>query len=100
MIIDSQIINLYRRSSYPAGASWVGAVDMSGNVWEWTSSEFFGYPYDPTDGREITDITSAIFPVLRGGSFGNDSLSVRAAFRNGSDADVAFINVGFRCARS
>jgi hypothetical protein len=24
--------------SYPAGASWVGAVNMGGNVWEWTDS--------------------------------------------------------------
>lgn len=28
-----------RVGEYPAGASWVGAVDLAGNVWEWTFTE-------------------------------------------------------------
>ena len=30
--------------SFPEGATPAGALDMTGNVWEWTSSPFTGYP--------------------------------------------------------
>ena len=57
--------------SYPNGTSWVGALDMSGNVWEWSSSVFGSYPYDANDGRE--DINSTDDRALRGGTwYGND----------------------------
>ncbi|MCA9912562.1 MAG: SUMF1/EgtB/PvdO family nonheme iron enzyme, partial [Anaerolineae bacterium] len=39
--------------SKPEGASWVGALDLSGNVGEWTLSQFASYPYVANDGREV-----------------------------------------------
>ena len=49
---------------YPDGASPCGALDMAGNVWEWTSSVYKPYPYAPNDGRE--DPGSRAARVLRG----------------------------------
>jgi formylglycine-generating enzyme required for sulfatase activity len=65
---------------YPDGASPYGCLDMAGNVWEWTSSKYQNYPYDPNDGRE--DPEGDARRVLRGGSFIYDRQYVRCAFRD------------------
>jgi formylglycine-generating enzyme required for sulfatase activity len=83
--------------SKPGGASWVGAYDMSGNVWEWVSTISAPYPYDPADGREDPADTDS-YRVLRGGAF--DSPDLRAADRDSFSPDQVYYNIGFRCARS
>jgi formylglycine-generating enzyme required for sulfatase activity len=87
--------------SIPAGASWVGALDMSGNVWEWTSSLHEPYPYDASDGREgDTGNRSDVRRVLRGGSFYGSGTNLRGAIRLGRYPYLEDDNFGFRCARS
>ncbi len=80
--------------SYPKGASPYGVLDMSGNVWEWTSSLWKGYPYDPADGRE--DAHDEGSRIVRGGSFFNHDGFVRCACRDG-DVDPSD-DVGLRVA--
>jgi formylglycine-generating enzyme required for sulfatase activity len=65
--------------SFPDGASWCGALDMAGNVWEWTRSLYEVYPYEPDDGRE--DLEAGGRHVVRGGSFSFPVSNVRCAAR-------------------
>lgn len=80
------------------GVSWVGAYDLSGNVWEWTSSLYKPYPYDATDGREDQSNRSDL-RVLRGGSW-YLNIDVRGADRNGFAPGSVLGNWGVRCVRS
>jgi formylglycine-generating enzyme required for sulfatase activity len=66
--------------SFPDGASWCGALDLVGNVWEWTRSLYKDYPYDSGDGRE--NLESDARRVLRGGAFDVSEYSGRCAYRN------------------
>ncbi|RLC83263.1 MAG: hypothetical protein DRI79_14135, partial [Chloroflexi bacterium] len=72
----------------PRGDSPYGCADMAGNVWEWTRSLWgegwerpdFGYPYDPTDGRE--DLKAKGRRVVRGGSWYDYLWFARCAYRD------------------
>jgi formylglycine-generating enzyme len=80
--------------NYPDGASPCGALDMAGNVWEWTGSIFESYPYAPADGRE--DPGNRETRVLRGGSFWSGALYVRCACRGRLNPDNRSDVSGFR----
>jgi formylglycine-generating enzyme required for sulfatase activity len=79
---------------FPGGISPYGALDMSGNVWEWCQSLYKDYPYDRNDGREKLDDNGG--RVLRGGAFYYLVGNVRCASRNWIDPDLWLDNVGFR----
>ncbi|HUN07783.1 MAG TPA: formylglycine-generating enzyme family protein [Aggregatilineales bacterium] len=86
-----QTANVSRNES---GASWVGAFHMSGNLWEWTSTFYQDYPYDPADGRE----SQGRLKVIRGGSWGDGDSIVRSAYRGRAAPDYRDDYTGFRCA--
>jgi formylglycine-generating enzyme required for sulfatase activity len=85
--------------SYAGGASPYGALDMAGNVWEWTSSLYRPYPYDPADGRE--DPAARGPRVNRGGSWYYQAWHVRTTYRATADHIYRRIgDLGFRCVSS
>ncbi|MBN8592064.1 MAG: formylglycine-generating enzyme family protein [Anaerolineae bacterium] len=87
--------------SRPEGRSWVGAVDLGGNVWEWVNSRHDPYPYVPDDGREAEiDRTSDDFRVIRGGSYLIEySELLSLPYRGRMKPDAFDVDNGFRCAR-
>jgi formylglycine-generating enzyme required for sulfatase activity len=78
----------------PQGDSPYGCADMAGNVWEWTSSLYKPYRYDPHDGRENPHADGS--RVLRGGSFRYYRRSARCASRGGGGPDGLDGYLGFR----
>jgi formylglycine-generating enzyme required for sulfatase activity len=80
------------------GASACGALDLAGNVWEWTASLHRAYPYDAGDGREDPRLPGR--RVLRGGSFRTTAAqSLQAAFRSLSQPTRRRDHIGFRPVR-
>lgn len=87
--------------SYPAGAAPCGALQMLGDVWEWTSSGFEGHP--GFCGFPYEEYSRVFFGgdyrVLRGGSWATDALTIRTTFRNWDHPIRRQIFSGFRTAR-
>ena len=75
--------------SYPLGAAASGALDMSGNVWEWCLNKWES-PHSTT-----VDDTNE-FRVLRGGSFISDRRNATSSIRNNSRPHNDWNVVGFR----
>jgi formylglycine-generating enzyme required for sulfatase activity len=87
-----------RIGSRPSGVSWVGAFDLSGNVWEWTATLYQNYPYSETDGRNNNDNRTDV-RVLRGGSWFSLDGGVRSALRLRDYPTLSYDHFGFRCVR-
>lgn len=73
-------VGLFENGNTPEGVS-----DLSGNVWEWTSSWY----------NKDKDTF-----VLRGGSWFHGSVSCRCAYRSDGEPYVRNYGMGFRCART
>jgi iron(II)-dependent oxidoreductase len=87
--------------AYPAGASPLGVHQLIGDVWEWTDTDFHGYPgFAAFPYREYSEVFfGPRYKVLRGGSFGTDAAACRGTFRNWDYPIRRQIFSGFRCAR-
>jgi gamma-glutamyl hercynylcysteine S-oxide synthase len=86
--------------AHPDGASAFGVVDLLGNGWEWTSSEFAplpgfeafafypGYSANFFDGKHF---------VMKGGSARTDACMLRRTFRNWFQPHYPYVYSKFRC---
>jgi len=81
-----------------AASSWVGAIDMTGNIWQWVSSIYGSYPYNPSLAENNNDIKSN--RVVRGGAWNSSQLYVGTTVRFNYPPKFSGDNVGFRCAHS
>ena len=101
-LIESANFAPLEAAALDAGASPCGALGMIGDVWEWTSSEFRGYPGFTADPYpEYSEVFfGPSFRVLRGGSFATSAFVVTPAFRNWDYPYRRQIFAGLRVAAS
>jgi iron(II)-dependent oxidoreductase len=104
-------------TTYRNGASPYGALDLSGNVDEWTADDFLPYPgseaaKDLFQGKvavasgsqdqamKVADLKAVnrFYKVLRGGSWKGDPFSTSLFHRNFAFPNYASDFFGFRCA--
>jgi gamma-glutamyl hercynylcysteine S-oxide synthase len=83
------------------GASPYGCLGMMGDVWEWTSSHFGGYPgFRAHPYREYSEVFfSSDYFVLRGGSWATRARVATPTFRNWDYPQRRQIFSGIRVAR-
>ncbi|TFG50452.1 MAG: formylglycine-generating enzyme family protein [Anaerolineales bacterium] len=100
---DKNLDDGYQRSapvgSFPGGASWVGALDMAGNVWEWVWDWCGVYGSDPQEnpiGPEEGECK-----IIRGGAWASPPAGLRTTYRIIGTSEIGptirHPNIGFRC---
>jgi formylglycine-generating enzyme required for sulfatase activity len=83
-----------RVGSFPQGAGPYGALDMAGNVWEWTADWYLPY----AGSAFHSDLFGEKYKVVRGGSWNHSVEDARTFHRDIAHPARALAVVGFRCA--
>lgn len=94
-VVDANIVS--QVGSFPAGTSWVGAQDMSGNLMEWVADWLdFDY-YATTPSQDPTGPEQGEVKVEKGGWWGSVPYVARSAYRHFEDPpEYRDHHIGFR----
>jgi formylglycine-generating enzyme required for sulfatase activity len=84
-------------TAHPQGASLFRILNLSGNVAEWTATDFSHYPGSDRDTPREKGYTGT-YQVVRGGSFGAPKEMAMTMTRAWARPTFKDPNVGFRCA--
>jgi len=84
--------------SYPGGASWAGALDMVGNVWEWVNDWYDENAYSTESQFNPVGPDSGSLRVIRGVAWVHGPGIHYAANRGRAFPNSAYNGFGFRCA--
>ncbi len=98
--VDDGYQNTAPVGSYPGGASWVGAHDLSGNIAEWVNDWYGSDYYANSPENNPQGPETGEFRLIRGGCWGNDPFLVSTTDRYWVTPVVTTNCGGFRCARS
>jgi eukaryotic-like serine/threonine-protein kinase len=96
---DQDVSDTTEVGKYPTGASFYGALDMAGNVFEWVADWYDEKDYSSALTRNPSGPSSGTYRVLRGGSWVDVATNVRASYRVSDNPDARNVVLGFRCAR-
>ncbi|HWK88728.1 MAG TPA: ergothioneine biosynthesis protein EgtB, partial [Longimicrobium sp.] len=99
--LDQLAFETAQVGAYPRNVSPIGCYGMIGDVWEWTSSDFQGWPgSEAFPYREYSEVFfGPEYRVLRGGSWATRPGAIRNTFRNWDYPIRRQIFSGFRMVR-
>ena len=87
----SRLVGLKRPNAW-------GLYDVLGNVWEWCEDAWDGETGYAPEPRMDPCVREGAHRVIRGGSWSSFARLVRAAYRDGYEPGLRYVNLGFRLA--